>query len=146
MIIMIISLSEKKKKNPITVLLLSRVWYHNTITISKPHSILMNFVYFIKTGLPVTILNITALSNISFATILRNIFAKQKSILLSFSVNWETLFFSCHMHSVLLPISWCASFHQLRVYLTPWEKFICSTEICIFCFNSAILKSIIKWC
>ena len=31
--------------------------HHNTITISKPHSILMNFLDFIKTGLPVKIPN-----------------------------------------------------------------------------------------
>ena len=45
----------------------------------------MNYMYvdFMKTGLSAKIPNITALSNISFATIL-NIFAKQKSFLLSY--------------------------------------------------------------
>ena len=44
--------------------------HHDTITISKSHSMLMNFVDFIKTWIPVKIPNITALSNISFPTIL----------------------------------------------------------------------------
>ena len=53
--------------------------HHDTIIISKSHSILMNFIDFIQTKLSVKIPNITALSNFSFATILTNIFAKQKS-------------------------------------------------------------------
>ena len=48
--------------------------HHDTITISKSHSILMNFIDFYKTRLPLP--NITALSNISFATILTDMFAK----------------------------------------------------------------------
>ena len=49
----------------------------------------MKFVDFIKPGLPVKIQNITTLSNISFAIILTNIFAKQKSSLLSHFVNFD---------------------------------------------------------
>ena len=63
--------------------------HHETNTISKSHSFLMNFVDFIKTRLPVKIPNITALSNISFATILRSMFAKQKSFLFSYFVNLD---------------------------------------------------------
>ena len=57
----------------------TRADYHHqdTITISKSHSILMNFIDFIKTGLPVKLPNMTVLSVISSATILTNIFAKQ---------------------------------------------------------------------
>ena len=62
--------------------------HHNTITILKSHNILMNFVVFYETGLPVKIPNITALSNINFATIL-NIFAKQKSFCFSYFVNLD---------------------------------------------------------
>ena len=47
--------------------------HHDTISIP----IQMNFVDFKKTGLPVKIPNITALSKLSFATILTNSFAKQ---------------------------------------------------------------------
>ena len=64
--------------------------HHSTFTISKPHSILMNLIDFIKkTGLPLKIPNITALSSISFTTILTNIFAKQKSFLFSYFVNLD---------------------------------------------------------
>ena len=56
--------------------------HHDSITFPKSHSILMNFVDFIKIRLLVKIPNITALSNNSFATISTNIFAKQKSFLL----------------------------------------------------------------
>ena len=63
--------------------------HHDTITISKSHGVLMNFVYYIKTRLPVKIPNITALSNFSFATILTNIVVKQKSFLFSYFVNLD---------------------------------------------------------
>ena len=62
---------------------------HDTIIISKSHSILMNFFDFIKNRLLVKIPNITDLSNISFGTILTNIFAKQKSFLFSYCVNYD---------------------------------------------------------
>ena len=52
--------------------------HHHNITISESHSILINFADFIKTRIPVKIPNITAFSNITFATILTNIFGKQK--------------------------------------------------------------------
>ena len=61
--------------------------HHYTITISKSNHILMNFVDFIQTRLCIKIQNvpnITALSNIRFATILTIIFVKQKSFLFSF--------------------------------------------------------------
>ena len=54
--------------------------HHDTFTVSKSHSILIYFVDY-KTRLPVKIPKITVLSNISFATILTNIFTKQKFIL-----------------------------------------------------------------
>ena len=63
--------------------------HHDTITISKSHSILMNFVDFIKTGLPVKKPDITALSNIRLATILTNTIAKEKSFLFSNFVNLD---------------------------------------------------------
>ena len=61
----------------------------DTITISKSHSILMNFFDFIKTGLPVNIPCIIAISNISFATILAYIFGKQKSFFCSWFFNLD---------------------------------------------------------
>ena len=66
--------------------------YHYTFTIkgliSRCIMILSVFTnQCLKTGLPVKIPNITASSNISFATILTNIFAKQKSFLFSYFVN-----------------------------------------------------------
>ena len=75
--------------------------YHNTITIKGlisgcimilsafPNE--MNFVDFIMTRVPVKIPipNITTLSNISFAIILTNIFAKQKTSLFSYFDNFD---------------------------------------------------------
>ena len=50
----------------------------------------MNFAGFIKTILPVKIPNITALSNISFATILTNIFCTTEApFLFSYFVNLD---------------------------------------------------------
>ena len=60
--------------------------HRDTIIIFKSHSILMKLY---KTGLPVKIPNVTALSNISLATILTNIFTKQKSFLFSNFVNLD---------------------------------------------------------
>ena len=63
--------------------------HQDTIAISKSHNILMNFIDFIKTELPVKISNISALSNISLAIITSNIFAKQKTFLCSYIVNLD---------------------------------------------------------
>ena len=49
--------------------------HHDTIT--KSHSILMNYINFIKTRLPVKIATITALSNISIASF--NTFLQSRS-------------------------------------------------------------------
>ena len=54
--------------------------HHDTITISKSHSISMNVIDFKKPRLSVKVPNITTLSNVNFTTILTNIFAEQKSV------------------------------------------------------------------
>ena len=75
--------------------------FHDTITIqnllsgyimilsSFPNKI--NFVDFIKTGLPVKMPSITALQSICFAINLTNIFAQQKSFLISYFVNLDKM-------------------------------------------------------
>ena len=84
----ILSLSEKPHHDTISMKGLITM-HHNTITISKPHSILMNFVDFIKTGLPVKIPNITALLNSSFCQHFNKHFCKVEVYFVLIFVNLD---------------------------------------------------------